>query len=442
VDVALHSTRRRVLGCLGAAAIPALAACESPAGQAPRQPEQLAGAFELISQNWPPLNAIHEQAITSFQQQHPQTTLTLTNVPYGEIATKVSASLAAGSGPDGFFHYSGFWRGVDAAAVMRPLTPQLFRRSELERMTYPNLLASVPARRNEVHFLPAFVGMGGAGILYNTALLSAAAVNPASFASLDAILAGAAKLVIREGPAIKRAGLLHAHTPSLIFRWILDQGGTFYDERAARWQLQTVAAERAMQWLLDLYDKHGVTWRRAPDGVRDALGEGHAAMSMTGPFALSGYVKSFPDVRLEDRPLPGFVPGKAPHYFEPELAGYSLSALLKPDEPKTRIGVAFLRHLLAPDNAMLLANEYSGAILVRGVYEDPRFKDTTFGAARARLPEQVIARIVLIPTGANPYDFNAQINKVLAGELSIGAALAEAQQLFNTQEEEARRNRG
>ena len=422
--------------------LPALAACAAPVGEAPPRPELLAGGFELISQNWPPLNAIHEQAINGFQQQHPQTTLTLTNVPYGEIATKVSASLAAGAGPDGFFHYSGFWRGVDASAVMRPLTPQLFRRNELERLTYANLLGSVPARNGEVYFLPAFVGMGGAGILYNRSLLSGANIDPASFATLDAVLAGAAKLVVREGATIKRAGLLHAHTPSLIFRWILDQGGRFYDERAFKWQFQTVEAERAVQWLLDLYDKHGVTWRKAPDGVRDALGEGHAAMSMTGPFALSGYVKCFPDVKLEDRPLPGFVPGKAPHYFEPELAGYSLSALLKPDEPKTRIGAAFLRHLLAPDNAVLLANEYSGAILVRGVYEDPRFKDTTFGAARARLPEQIISKIVLIPTGANPYDFGTQINKVVAGELSIRAALAEAQQLFTTQEEEARRNRG
>jgi ABC-type glycerol-3-phosphate transport system substrate-binding protein len=435
-------TRRGLLGWLGAgAALPALAACAAPGGQAPSRPETLTGGFELISQNWPPLNAIHEQAVASFQQQNPQTKLTVTNVPYGEIATKVSASLAAGAGPDGYFHYSGFWRGVDAASVMRPLTPQLFRRNELERITYANLLSSVPAKNNEVYFLPAFVGMGGAGILYNTALLAGAGVDPATFNTLDAILAGAAKLVVREGATIKRAGLLHAHTPSLIFRWILDQGGKFYDERASRWQLQTVEAERAMQWLLDLYDKHGVTWRKPPDGVKDALGEGQAAMSMTGPFALSGYVKSFPDVRLEDRPLPGFVPGKAPNYFEPELAGYSLSALLKPDEPKTRIGVAFLRHLLAPDNAMLLANEYSGAILVKGVYEDPRFKDTTFGAVRARLPEQIISKIVLIPTGANPYDFGTQINKVVAGELSIRAALAEAQQIFNTQEDDARRNR-
>lgn len=42
-------------------------------------------------------------------------------------------------------------------------------------------------------------------------------------------------------------------------------------------------------------------------------------------------------------------------------------------------------------------------------------------------------------TGVNPYDFNTYITKVINGELSIGAALADAQQTFTVKEEEARR---
>jgi ABC-type glycerol-3-phosphate transport system substrate-binding protein len=420
-----------------------LAACGAVRPAADRGPADLPGTFELLSQNWAPLNAIHDQAIAGFREKNPRANVTQTPVPYGEIPTKVSASLAAGAGPDGYFHYTGFWRGVNARTVMLPLTPQLYKRNELERIFYPNLLDSVPAKDREIYFLPAFVGMGGAGLLYNTDLLRAANIDPKSFTTLDTILAAAAKLVRREGGTISVAGLLHAHTSSIIFRWTMDQGGRFYDERNAKWNFQTREMEQAMQWLVDLYDKHGVTWRRPPDGVRDALGEARAAMSMTGPFSLSGYRKNFPDVKLEDQPLPGFVPGRQPAYFEPELAGYSLSSLLTPNDPKTTLGIAFLRHLLSPDNALLLANEYSGCILIKGLYEDPRFKQTTFADARARMPEQWINRIVLIPAaGANSYDFQQHINKVVAGELSISAALAEAQQAFNVKEEEARRNRG
>jgi hypothetical protein len=57
------------------------------------------------------------------------------------------------------------------------------------------------------------------------------------------------------------------------------------------------------------------------------------------------------------------------------------------------------------------------------------------------MPEQIIFEIVLIPIGANRCDFGTQINNVFAGERSIRGALAEAQQRFNTREEEARRNR-
>lgn len=437
------SRRQAAVRMAGAGAAALFAACGPPRPPADRKPTGLTGTFELISQNWPPLNAIHEQAIASFQEKNPGARVAQTPVGYGEIPTKVTASLAAGSGPDGYFHYTGFWRGVNARTVMLPLTPQLYKRNELERVFYPNLLDSVPAKDREIYFLPAFVGMGGAGILYNLDLLRAANVDPKSFRTLDNILAAASKLVRREGGAISVAGLLHAHTSSIIFRWTMDQGGKFYDERNAKWTLQTREMERSMQWLMDLYDKHGVTWRHTPPGVRNALGEARAAMSMTGPFTLSGLRKDFAELKFEDQPLPAFVSGKQSIYFEPELAGYSLSALLKPDDPKTRLGVAFLRHLLAPDNALLLANEYSGCILIKGLYEDPRFKQTTFGDARAKMPEQWISRIVLLPSaGANSYDFQQYINKVVAGELSISAALADAQQAFNVKEEEARRSRG
>jgi ABC-type glycerol-3-phosphate transport system substrate-binding protein len=418
-----------------------LAAC-GPV-QTPVEPRaaDLSGTFEFIAQNWPPLNTIHEKSIASFNEKNPQSKVSYAPVPNAEIPTKVRASIAAGAGPDGYFNYSGSWRGANAATYMLPLTPSLFKRNELERIFYPNLLNSVWARNNEVYFLPAFVGMGAAGVLWNVAQLASANVDPKGFTTLDAIVAAASRLVRREGGAITRAGVLTNHTTTLVYRWVLDQGAKFYNEQTNKWSWQTVEAERALQWIVDLYDKHAVTWRQAPPGVGEALGEGHASMVITGPFSLSGYRATHPDVKLEDRPLPGFVPGKVPIYYEPQLAGYSLSALLKPEDVKARIGAAYYRHLLSPENAIMLANEYSGCILIRGLYESPAFKQSTFGTVRADLPQTTIARIVLIHTGADP-GFGTQLNKIIAGELSIKAALAEMQQLYSVAEEEALRNRG
>jgi ABC-type glycerol-3-phosphate transport system substrate-binding protein len=247
---------------------------------------------------------------------------------------------------------------------------------------------------------------------------------------------------VREGAEIKQAGLLPASHTNLIMRWIIDQGGKFYDEKTHKWTWQTAEAERALQWLVDLYDKHAVAWKQNPPGVSNALGEQRAAMNIAGAFSLSGYATSHPETfkLLLDQPMPGFVPGKPPNFYEHEYSGYALTSLLKAQDVKARIGAAFFSELLSPDWLIVRANDYSGAILAKGVYSDPRFKDTTFGAVRAKLPEQVISRMIFMTMAVRPEEAQAEINRVIAGETSLKAALTELQQQFSTKEDEARRN--
>ena len=106
----------------------------------------------------------------------------------------------------------------------------------------------------------------------------------------------------------------------------------------------------ALQWLSDVYDKHAVAWKQAPQ-PGDALGEQRAAMVIQGAFAISGYLTSHKDTfpKLVDKPMPAIVPGKTPSYYEHEYSGYALSALLKPDDMKARIGAAFYKEMLTPD---------------------------------------------------------------------------------------------
>jgi ABC-type glycerol-3-phosphate transport system substrate-binding protein len=92
--------------------------------------------------------------VTAFQTAHPQARVNLIATSYGDLAPKVRASIAAGSGPDGFQTYSGFWRGTNGATIMLPLTPVLFKRNELEQLSFANLLNSVWAKNNEVYMLP------------------------------------------------------------------------------------------------------------------------------------------------------------------------------------------------------------------------------------------------------------------------------------------------
>jgi ABC-type glycerol-3-phosphate transport system substrate-binding protein len=435
-------TRRGVMAGLaaGAATGAILAGC-APSNEAGRaRSGELSGAFSFSVQNFQPTINIIEKAIPAFQQKYPGTKISYTPVPFGEMAQKVRAEIAAGSGHDGFHTYTGFWRGTDAANFMLPLTPVLFKRAELEQLFFPNLFNAVWSRKPEVYIMPFAVGVNGSMLLYNVNILAGANIDPTRFTTLDAILDAARRLVIRDGPNITRAGLLAASQTNLVMRWIIDQGGRFYDEKTYKWSWQTVEAERALQWLVDLYDKHAVAWKQAPPDVKDGLGEQRAAMKIDGAFSLSGYAVSYPDTRLADTAMPAFVAGKTPNYYEHEYSGYALSALLKPDDVRARIGAAFYRELLSPDWLIIRANEYSGAILAKAVYSDPRFKDTRFGAVRAKLPEQVISRMIFMTMAVRPETFQPYIDKVIRGEASIKSALAEAQQQFQAQEDEARRN--
>jgi ABC-type glycerol-3-phosphate transport system substrate-binding protein len=438
-------TRRRVVASAGGAAGAVLLAACSTGGQpaASTKTAELNGTFNFSVQNFQPTINIIDRAIPTFQAKHPSVKISYTPVAFGDMAAKTAAEVAGGSGHDGFHTYTGFWRGKDASSVMMPLTPTLFKKPELEQLFFANTLKdAVWSRKQEVFIMPFACGVNGSMLLWNDELAKGSGVDPRTFTSLDQVIAGATRLVRREGSNVSVAGLLPNSHTNLLMRWILDQGGKFYDEGTSKWTWQTTEAERALQWLQDVYDKHNVAWKTAPADVRDALGEQRAAMVIQGAFAISGYVTSHPDTykKLVDQPMPAFSAGKTPSYYEHEYSGYALSALLKPDDMKARIGSEFYKTMLSSDGLIQRANEYSGAILAKGVYSDPRFKDTTFGPIRAKLPDQVISKLRFMTMAVRPEEGQDFINKVINGQASVKAALGEMQQHFQNKEDDARRN--
>jgi ABC-type glycerol-3-phosphate transport system substrate-binding protein len=423
-------TRRAYLGGVVVGASGALAGCGA-AGLAPGpQPAELAGTFDLLMQPGTWLQAVEQQART-LHEQHPGAQV---NIVQGgssaQLFEKIRTTTAAGTPPDGFWHYSFSWRGVDAATVMLPLTPTFFRRAELERVTFPSMLDAVWARNSrEVFFVPWLVGLNAAMLLYNTSHLADQGLDPKGLTTLDAVAAAAARLVVREGGTLTRAGLHLAWPENLLQNWILDQGAAFYDERARRWTWQTLAAERALQWMVDAAERAGVAWRpaQAPAAATNQLAQGYAAMRAgAGAYELSGIVLNFRDIAAADAPMPPFVAGRQPHYYVPGVAGFSLAAALKPDSAKARIGAALYRLMLSPEAALLVASTYSGAILVKDLYASPGFKETPFGANRADFASQVLGRTVMLnlvtSDSTTQPDFLAHVGKVLNGEVPVKAA--------------------
>ncbi len=443
----LGMTRRRIAtGVTGVAGTGILAACtgggETGAAGTSKTGE-LSGTFSFSVQNFQPTMNIIDRAIPAFQQKYPNVKISYTPVAFGDMPAKTAAEVAGGSGHDGFHTYTGFWRGKDAASIMLPLTPQLFKKPELDNLFYSNVLTNaVWSKKPEVFIMPFSCGSNGTMLLWNNNLTGAAGVDPKGFTSLDQVVQGAVKLTRKEGTEFRQAGMPVVSQTNLLMRWIIDQGAKFYDEQTNKWTWQTAEAERALQYISDLYDKHGVAWKTTPPDVKDGPGEQRAAMTIAGAFSISGYATSHPDTysRMEDMPLPAFVPGKTPSYYEHEYSGYALSALLKPDDMRAKVGAAFYKELLSPDALIGRANEYSGAILAKAVYTDPRFKDTKFGSIRAKLPDQVISKLRFMTMAVRPEEGQNFITKVINGQASVKSALGEMQQYFQNKEDDARRN--
>lgn len=445
----LSWTRRRALsagagagGTLGLLA----ASCATSGGTVPKSPSELSGTIDIVVQDFGPTISIHEKSIAGFKAVAPNATVNYSTVAFGDPMTaKARTTAASGAGPDVIQTYSNFWRGVEASTVFLPLTPLLMSRKEAENIAVPTLLDSLWSKKKEVYLIPQAVGINGSHYQYNTNLLKNAGIDPKKLATLDDVVQASTKLVERDGQDITRAGLLPTEGTTCVYNWILDQGGKFYDERTNKWSWQTLEAERAFQTLLDLYDKYRVAWRTPPSGVTSAVGQGRAAAQMVGPYSISGIWQSYPDMTnvVVDQPLPAFVAGKQPTYYLDGFSGFTITAALKPDDVKAKIGAAYLKFAFSAENRIKTqANDYSGAILNYQVYTDPAFKQTRYGAIRGTdFVEKVIKRTVIMSPAASP-GVGPQWTKILDGQLSIKSALAELQQLHQAAEDESLRSRG
>ena len=426
---------------LGMPAVLAASGAEAPTTTTPSG--DLSGTFTFSVQNFQPTINIIDRAIPAFQKKFPNAKITYTPIAFGDMIAKTTAEIAAGSGNDGFHTYTGFWRGKDASSIMLPLTPQLFKKADLDQLFFANVLTNaVWSKKNEVFIMPFASSSNGSMLLWNDEMAKGSGVDPRTINSLDQMVQAGQKLTRKEGANISVAGLLPNSHTNLLMRWIIDQGGKFYDEQTNKWTWTTTEAERALQYIADFYDKYGVAWKTPPAEVKDALGEQRAAMIINGAFSLSGYLTSHPDTykKLVDMPMPAFTPGKTPSYYEHEYSGYAISTLVKPDDVKAKIGAAFYKELLSVDALIGRANEYSGAILAKAVYTDPRFKDTTFGAVRAKLPEQIITKLKFMTMATRPEEGQEFITNVIQGKTSVKQALIEMQQQFQNKEDDAHRN--
>ncbi len=370
----------------------------------------LAAPIELVHWSW--LQAsdgeVWEKVIKSFNAAHASqgVQIRLELVPEEQYRTKILAAAASGSAPD----FGWGTAGKDAALAKDGITVPLddlakkvgldvsdFSANSLKAAKYPKI-------GPELQMIP--MDLMSLQPLVNLDHVKAAGLDASKFPTDEAsLLEWATKLTQRSGDKVTRSGILMTGTglqPCVTWGIVSDQMGF---ARASD-DLKTAcvnpdAGKAAMQWVVDLFDKHKVSTREITDRYA-AFGRGEGSIFWTGPWTLNGYKKqglnftafTFPQI------------GKNRHtYFE--MGGMQLYK--QKDTSRYEATMAAVKWL--SDNSLVWTTEGRGASPRKSILDKPEYKTSGIDWSLRRafvegLPDATVGEV---PVPGGP-DFTVYTN--------------------------------
>ncbi len=456
--------RRKFLGlCAAAAAGAVAAACKAPAPGTTREEPTTAPviqptsapskpvSFEFWTQDWGPLVAMFEAPAKQYMAEHPNATVTVKQVPYDDLETKLIPSVAAGTEGDGFFSYSNFWQVVDFAKLLLPLTPGVGAREEFEALIYPSCLRALQGADGEIYALPLVSGLDGTYITVNTDQFD----QGYDFGKLadgtweELVAVAKAKTERDASGKMTHAGMemAHGYWFNVAANWILSQGGSFFDEQEKKWTLQTPEAEWAFQTLSDFYNTEKVCDLEFTTGATSPFPAGMVSMWLEGAYTVSGWAGDNPDLKMTGLvpPRPAKVADSDVRFWNGAIGIASLSRKLANDPAKLEVGGAFIKAIFQPDNLLSLMDVYSGGVPSPGLYQSPDLTKHKYGPLTKDFGTKVWARTVFLSNMASPYQvdtFNGEIERFMRQEIAVKDLLASLDTMANDLETEAQQRRG
>ena len=290
-------------------------------------------------------------------------------VPYDQYRTKILAAAATGSAPD----FGWGTAGLDALLAKEGVTVPLDDLAgevglDLSDFSESSLKAArFPQYGNQLHMVP--MDLMSLQPLINLDHVSAAGLDANSFpADNAALLEWAKAMTERDGDKVTRSGILmtgSALQPTVTWGIIAAQMGF---QRASDDLKQAAvnpeAGKRAMQWVLDLFDKHKVSSREITDRYK-AFGAGLGSIFWTGPWTLNGY--SSQGLNFASFLFPQ-VGEKRVTYFE--MGGLQLYK--QSDEGRYKVTLEAVKWL--SDNSFLWTTEGRGASPRQSIISQPDYK--------------------------------------------------------------------
>jgi ABC-type glycerol-3-phosphate transport system substrate-binding protein len=237
---------------------------------------------------------VWQKMIDAFNTANSDMQIKMELVPEEQYTTKVLAAVATGKGPDFGWGTAGQRAKMAKDGVIVPLD-DLAKKVGLDLADFDDFsikAARYPKYGDGLFMVP--MDLMSLQPEVNLDHLKEAGLDPAKFPQDGATLIEWAKQMTKsDAGKVTRSGIMMTGSgvqPTVTWGIVAAQMGF---QRASA-DLKTAAVNpkagiAAMQWVLDLFDKHKVSTRDVTDRYK-AFGTGQGSIFWTGPWTLNGYV--------------------------------------------------------------------------------------------------------------------------------------------------------
>jgi ABC-type glycerol-3-phosphate transport system substrate-binding protein len=337
------------------------------------------------------------QMIKDFNAANKDVQIKMDLVPEDQYTTKILTAAAAGKAPDFGWGTAGQRAQWAADGVIQPLD-DLAKKVGLDLADFSEFSVKqsrYPKYDNKMFMVP--MDLMSLQPEVNIDHVKEAGLDPDKFPTDGAtLIEWAKKMTKMDGGKVARSGIMMTASgvqPTVTWGIVAAQMGF---QRASD-DLKTAcvnedAGKAAMQWVLDLFDKHMVSTRDVTDRYK-AFGTGQGSVFWTGPWTINGYVTQ--KLSFRTYPFPN-IGGTQKTYFE--MGGLELYV----QADKVRYEATMMAVKWLSDNSKLWTTKGRGASPRKSILSLPDYKTAGWSVRGAFVDGMSFATEGEIPVLAGP----------------------------------------
>jgi len=265
--------------------------------------------LELWYQEWAGGQSWQTAWIPIFEEKHPNIKVNVTFLPFEELNTKIFPSIAAGNEADLLMFYDEWLLGKDASKIFAPITPQLYSKEEMKKVTFESALSRITGSDGEIYGVPWGTGANAAGILIHKDLFDEAGIDQNSIKTWDDVKEAAKKLTkYKADGKIERSGIVFTYTEAanLFLDMIAEQGAAdkMLNVDTGEWNLNIPEAKNSLETLKSFVDDK--TFDPTSGDWSTSFPNKLTAMLVIGPWALGAWGDQYPDLKLDYMYMPKY----------------------------------------------------------------------------------------------------------------------------------------